>query len=88
MKHIIEEGSRNHVIRYSTEFRERCSEPDCEINNKYRKMTKEINFQVNCRDCGKPMKRASELLQTTIFCGDCKLKATVIFEKQLIARIG
>lgn len=31
VKHIVEEGSRQHVIRYDSDGRH-CSEPDCEIN--------------------------------------------------------
>lgn len=30
-KHIIKEGSREHVIRYDS-YGAHCSEPDCEIN--------------------------------------------------------
>lgn len=31
-KHVIEEGSRHHVISYDSKGRH-CSEPNCEINN-------------------------------------------------------
>ena len=41
----------------------------------------ELNFQVNCRDCGQPMQLASKLLQTVLYCKRCKLKAVVSFEK-------
>ena len=33
IQHIIEEGSRNHVISWDSDG-EHCSEPNCEINNK------------------------------------------------------
>ncbi len=33
VKHIIKEGSREHVISYNSEGR-KCSEPNCEINKK------------------------------------------------------
>lgn len=46
----------------------------------------EINFQVNCRKCNKPMKQASKLLQTAIYCRDCGLKATVEFSKTPIVK--
>jgi len=32
-KHVYKEGSRKHVISYSSEGRQ-CSEPNCEINHK------------------------------------------------------
>ena len=40
MKHITKEGSREHVISWSSEGR-RCSEPNCEVNKKQSSLGKD-----------------------------------------------
>lgn len=45
-----------------------------------------IDFRVKCRNCGKPMHKASDYLETALFCSKCKLKATVQFEDTSIIK--